>query len=139
MVAIMKTYDVNVERDGKFWFVDVPAVKRATQARTLAEVEVMARDLIAIMLDVEPDSFAINRHIELPADAARHIAASTQSRTAAAEAQANAATEIRVAARVLKAEGLSLRDIGVVLDVSFQRASQLVNDERPQSSRRKAS
>lgn len=47
-------------RDGQFWLIRVPEVDRATQARHLREVEAMARDLIAIMEDVAPDSFALD-------------------------------------------------------------------------------
>jgi hypothetical protein len=36
-----------------------PEVQRTTQARTLREVEPMARDLIAIMEDVPADSFTL--------------------------------------------------------------------------------
>jgi hypothetical protein len=48
-VAEVKTYRVDVERDGRFWLIHVPAVERWTQARNVREIEPMARDLIAIM------------------------------------------------------------------------------------------
>ena len=53
----MTTYHAEVSRDGKFWQVRVPEVARTTQARTLDEVEPMARDLIAIMDGIDADSF----------------------------------------------------------------------------------
>lgn len=56
----MKQYEVVVERDGKYWLVTIPAVRRVTQARSLHEVDAMARDLIAIMDEVAPDSFDIS-------------------------------------------------------------------------------
>lgn len=37
-------YDVTVRRDGRVWWVEIPALDGATQARTLGEVDVMARD-----------------------------------------------------------------------------------------------
>lgn len=64
----VKTYRVEVARDGRFWHIRVPQVERSTQARHLREVELMARDLIAVMEDVQPDSFGIDVHIELPQD-----------------------------------------------------------------------
>ena len=47
-----KTYHAEVTRDGGFWSVRVPEIARTTQARTPAEIEPMARDLISVMEDV---------------------------------------------------------------------------------------
>jgi hypothetical protein len=44
MVAALKTYEVDVNRDGQFWHIRVPQVARSTQARTLREIEPMAMD-----------------------------------------------------------------------------------------------
>ena len=52
---------------GLFWSVRVPAIERTTQARTLAELEPMTRDLIATMEDVPPGSFALTLTIAFPA------------------------------------------------------------------------
>lgn len=54
-----KTYRAEVTADGEFWSVRVPEIARTTQARTPAEIEPMARDLIAIMEDIPADSFAL--------------------------------------------------------------------------------
>ena len=55
--VIVKTYEVTEQRDGKFWFIRIPELDGVTQARTEAEVSVMARDYIAVTLDVPADSF----------------------------------------------------------------------------------
>jgi hypothetical protein len=57
----VKTYEAVAERDerdGRWWLVRVPGVG-ITQARRLSEVEPMARDLIATVLDVAADSFEV--------------------------------------------------------------------------------
>ena len=54
---------------GLFWSVRVPAIERTTQARTLAELEPMTRDLIAVMEDVPPGSFELTVTIAFPAAA----------------------------------------------------------------------
>lgn len=51
-VAFM-IYHANATRDDRFRLVHVPEVDRHTQARTVDEIEVMARDLIAIMTGVD--------------------------------------------------------------------------------------
>jgi hypothetical protein len=52
LVADMKMYRAELERDGRFWRVRVPDIERSTQARSLSEAEAMVRDLIAVMTDV---------------------------------------------------------------------------------------
>jgi DNA-directed RNA polymerase specialized sigma subunit len=90
----------------------------------------MVRVLIAIIEDVEQDSFAIDVDIELPQDVHRDFARSAMLRDEAARAHAEAALLSREAARRLYDQGLPLRDIGKVLGVSFQRAKQLVDQTR---------
>ncbi|MFC8528436.1 hypothetical protein [Nocardia sp. NPDC057227] len=63
-----KTYTVRVSRDEDAWLVEVPKVARVTQALDLQQVDDMARDLFAIMDDVDPSS--IDLRIEWPADIA---------------------------------------------------------------------
>ncbi|MFE7067407.1 hypothetical protein [Microbacterium sp. NPDC057658] len=53
----MKTYEVTAEREGKFWFVRIPELDGVTQARTDAEISLMARDYIAVTLAIPADSF----------------------------------------------------------------------------------
>ncbi|WP_136044230.1 hypothetical protein [Microbacterium sp. K41] len=53
----MKTYAVTAERNGNFWFIRIPELDGVTQARTGEEIPVMARDYIAVTLDVPVDSF----------------------------------------------------------------------------------
>ena len=67
-MAELRTYHAEVDRDGSVWRIRVPEVARTTQARTLREVEPMARDLIAIMDDIPADSFDLDVTLTLPAD-----------------------------------------------------------------------
>jgi hypothetical protein len=128
MVAEVKTYHAEVDRDGKFWRVRVPEVARTTQARTLREVEAMARDLIAIMDEIPEDSFGLDVRVTLPEDVQAELERSAALREQAARSQAQAAQLSRQAARRLHDQGLPLRDVGQALGVSFQRAKQLVDE-----------
>ena len=125
MVAEVK-YEVHAERDERYWMLTVPAIDRVTQARNVREIEVMARDLIAIMTDAEPDSFEIEVKYDLPATVEEHLAAAARLRDEAARANHDAALESRAAARELVDAGLPLRDAAAVLGVSHQRVAQLV-------------
>jgi hypothetical protein len=128
MVAEVKTYHADVDRDGKFWRVRVPEVARTTQARSLREVEQMARDLIAIMDDIPADSFDLDVRITLPEEVRAELERSAALREQAALNQAQAAQLSRQAARRLRDEGLPLRDVGQALGISFQRAKQLIDE-----------
>jgi hypothetical protein len=89
-------------------------------------MEPMVRDLIAVYLDVPPDSFAVNTQVELPDSVRYRLELVAKLRQEAADAQAAAAEEYRRAAAELKAGGLTVRDIGVALGISHQRVQQLV-------------
>ena len=58
------TYKANVTRDGKWWMIDVPELDAVTQARNEGEVQVMARDLIATILDCPVDDVAVDLNFE---------------------------------------------------------------------------
>ena len=124
----MKTYRAELERDGRFWRVRVPDIDRTTQARNLSEAEAMARDLIAIMADVPQNSFDVDMKIMLPEDVQLELDQSMALREQAKQSQAEAARLSRDAAQRLHNLGLSLRDIGRALGVTFQRAKQLVDE-----------
>lgn len=129
----MTTYRAIVSRDERYWTIRVPGLGTRprhglpTMAVNLAEVEPVVRDLIAVYLDVPEDSFNIEVKIELPATAQQHLQRAAKLRDRAAHAQSEAADEYRAAARDLKATGMTVRDIGRALDVSHQRAQQLVS------------
>lgn len=120
--------NVNVKRDGKFWLVYVPEVDRWTQARSLKEVTPMATDLAALMLRVDEEDIEVaDVVIELPEHVRQRMADAERLRKEAAAANHAAAEASREAARELKADGLTVRDIGEAMDVSYQRAHQLVS------------
>lgn len=135
----MSTYTALVSRDGKFWHVEVPEIDRVTQARNISEVDDMARDLIAIMAGVEPDSFELDVRIQLPDSVRAHLSEVERARGAETEARSHAAAELRAAAAELKNAGLSVRELGAVLGISYQRASQLTSSSGASAERRQAS
>ncbi|BBU23272.1 hypothetical protein [Mycobacterium xenopi] len=47
----MTEYEIEVERDGRWWMIRVPEIDQLTQARRIDEIEDMARSLIAISTD----------------------------------------------------------------------------------------
>ncbi|RFA12425.1 hypothetical protein B7R22_14930 [Subtercola boreus] len=123
----MTDFTARVVRDGKFWFITVDGVDGATQARTVREIEPMARDYISIMLGLPESEIMLATHIQLPAGAQAHLDRMAALRRESARAQTEAAEESRSAARELKASGLTTREVGSLMGVSHQRAHQLLS------------
>lgn len=122
-----KTYTVRSRRVGNWWAVDVLEVPRVhTQARRLDQVEGMARDAIALLLDVPKNSFDLSIEPVLPRPMQRKVDRVRQLRRKAAstQAQATAASAYTVFELASKAH-LTVREIGRILDLSHQRVDQL--------------
>jgi hypothetical protein len=120
------TYQVTVTRDGHFWYIDIPATGGVIQARTLTEVDRMARDYIAGMLEVNQATIDLAVRINLPGEVTEHLEATGAAREAEAVAREQAAAESRAVARALQHADLTEREIGRVFGTCHQRAHQLV-------------
>lgn len=125
----MTTYRVNVTREGRWWMVAIPELDELTQARRIGEAEAMARDLIALRTITAPDSFDIDMHVDVDdiPDAGARAEKIRNERREAERLERHALAESKVLARELADHQVPVRDIGEILGVTFQRASQLVN------------
>lgn len=124
-----KTYAVEATREGAWWVIAVPELDYTTQARTLAEVDAMARDLIAGATGTDPASFELAVQVVQPADVAERLAEAAELDRAAQEANARAAQDRRAAARLLReVHGLSAIDTARVLGVTRARVYQLLDE-----------
>ena len=128
MTTTRNTYTARAVRDGAWWAIDVPDVDGVyTQARRLDQVEAVAREAVALMLDLDPGSFviAVDPTPGPPIDAEwRRV---MQLREHAVEAERRAQEATLEIVRRFQEEGLPLRDIGLLLGVSHQRAGQLAH------------
>lgn len=124
----MTVYTAGVTREGKWWVAEVAELDVATQARHLAEVAGRVADLIATVLECEPETVDLKLDITLPAEVAADLARADALRTQSAKAQHDAAVAVRSAAAKLSAQGVTIRDIGTALGVSYQRAHQLLRE-----------
>ncbi|NMM88444.1 hypothetical protein B2J88_29530 [Rhodococcus sp. SRB_17] len=112
--------------------IEVPALRDdgLTQARRLGEAELMARELIAVSTGKPLADISVTAHIKLNpegSDLAERAHQISQERERAAQAEAAAVESARELAHEMAAASVPVRDIGQLLNVSFQRASQLVN------------
>ena len=118
-----------VTRSGEWWAVEVPEVPGVfTQAKRLEQVPEMVRDAVALMAEVDEGSVEVDieAHVSIPLDEQimRAKALSQQARSASDQA---AELRRQMVARLRHEEHLTVRDVGVLLDISPQRVSQLEN------------
>lgn len=115
------------ERSGGWWAVEVPEVAGLfTQAKRLDQVDGMVRDAAALLTGQPEDSFDVVVEPRVPEVVTATLEHSHQLTDEAARLQREAAEEARKAARLMQAEGMTVRDIGQVMGVSFQRVSQIL-------------
>ena len=124
-----RRFHANAYLDGNWWMVEIPEVNGLTQAKKLTEVTLMAREFIAVTLDIPIDSFEIELTIERvhDLDVAQRVAKIQNEKALAAEYERQATEESQNLARDLANQKLTVREIGVILGVSHQRAHQLLS------------
>jgi len=124
----MTAYRVEVTREGKWWMVAIPELDGLTQARRLEEAPLMARDYIAVALDVPLSDVEVTvAVVDVDGVNVTEALAMLESEKAEAEAaRERVAQDTRRLARTLAAKKVPVRDIGAILGVSHQRAHQLV-------------
>lgn len=116
------TYIAACRRVGDWWAISVPQLKGVhSQTRRLDQVEAMAREAIALMLDVDPASIAVDVRPELPGVVSHAL----EARRAARQAEEDAERATAAAVRALLDDGYTVRDAGAMLSLSPQRISQI--------------
>jgi hypothetical protein len=125
-------YHFTAERDRQRWFVKAEELPRIfTQVRRLDQAEAAARDVTALMLGVDPASFDVHVVAKLP-ELVRGLVERARHRRVELELiQAQASAVNAAAVHRLVDDGYSLRDIGALMGISFQRAGQLARAAIP--------
>jgi predicted RNase H-like HicB family nuclease len=124
--GVKQVYTAVVEPDHGWWAIRVAELPGIfSQAKRLDKVEDMARDAIALLLDIPPASFEVIVRERLSPEAEEAVAEAVRARAEAAERQRLASEKVRAAVRALRDLGLPQRDIGRLLNVSHQRVGQL--------------
>ncbi len=125
----MRTFEAVARRSGGWWAIEVPELPGVfTQARRIDGAAPMAREAIALFLDVPPADVEVRLRPELRDELRGSVDAARSERDRAERAQREASTALRASARQLAAEGLTTRDIGVLLGLTHQRIAQLLRE-----------
>lgn len=116
-------YTATARREGKFWVITVDGVG-VTQALSVAEAPEMAAGLVYAMTDVKDAEVEINfEGVDV-----NEIAAVRHRQEQADCAVAEASEAMRALVAGMDQQGLKQSDIATLLNVSRQRASQLVRE-----------
>ena len=128
MAQMKPTYEVVAKRSDRWWGLTVPDVPGVvSQVRSLRQADEYAREAVAFVLGVEPNSFDFVLRFEVPGIPGDAVEKTRESIVVAEQVQRDAAARSRRLARDLKAAGLSGADAAAVLGVSPQRVSQLTS------------
>jgi len=119
-------YTARCHREGRWWVVDVPELGHTTQARRLDKVEEMVRSLVQMFAGPDAPASTVTVDVVFADEETRvEVELARDSRSHALAAQREATERLTLAAHRLAAQGISVRDIGALLGLSYQRAQQL--------------
>lgn len=122
----MRTVTVTAQRGGTAWVLECSEAGAVGQCRRLSQADAEMREAIAHQLGLGADEFEIRLDVALTEESLALVARVAELRQQASAANAEASEVQRAAARALAAQQLSVRDIGSVMGLSFQRVSQLL-------------
>ncbi|MDR0594212.1 MAG: hypothetical protein LBG60_13370 [Bifidobacteriaceae bacterium] len=120
-----RSYRARARKDGRFWLVEISALDITGQARSLREVEEVAREVAALVLDTDPAAIGVDVEIELPTDLAAAWARTRSEMAAVRQAQADAARQSRDVVTALRSAGYTYAEAGAALGLSPQRVQKI--------------
>lgn len=132
---VKPTYEVRIWPEDGWWLARVMAasdgadrspLNALTQARSVAKIESMGRDLIATVLDADEDTFDVSFEYQLPGASGESVAEAKAARAWLEAAQDLWQERSAAAARALAEEGYSLRETAALLGLSHQRVDQIL-------------
>ncbi len=134
------TYTVTATRDGSWWSliaIEVDGREVASQSRRLDQADVAIREAIALVLDVNEDSFDVE---VVPTLDETVVSQETfellELRRRVAELSARSRRLTPKAVAELRGAGLTVRDVAELLGVTASRISQIERDTPMTSSSR---
>jgi anti-sigma regulatory factor (Ser/Thr protein kinase) len=127
-MASLTTYIATCWREGTSWLVRVSQLERTTEVARLSEVDAAARQLIGAVTGAEPDTVEVIVDLRVPDGISRLLDAAAAAREESDLVSPEAVALRRTLARRLTEHGYGVRDIAVLLGVSYPRAKQLADD-----------
>lgn len=116
------------EEDPRVWLAEWAEDDRVhTFARSLAELEDLARDALALWLHTKADAVRIELDVDLPESVSRELTQLHQQRDELEAQQASVLDrQHTLAVRLVEGQGMTYRDAARFLGISHQRVAQLL-------------
>ena len=126
MVAV--TYTSKAHKEGRWWIVQNDQHPGAISQVTRLDLAVEAqREAIAFVSNVPASSVNVSVQVTISPTVDRELAEAAALRREAQQKEGRAASLRQAVAEKLEADGYTLREIGMILGVSYQRAHQLTS------------
>lgn len=127
-------YTATARRDSGWWVVQCDQHPGAiSQVARLAHAEEVHREAIAFIADVPLESVVVTVTPEVDPLVAEELAEADRLRQTANDAERRASEKRRHAAGQLAKSGMTVRDVGIVLGVNYQRAAKLIGPRSKKS------
>ena len=121
-----KTYTVTAERGGSgVWVLECVELGVVSQTRRLAHAAEEMREAMAYQAGISSDEINVAVEVILPANISELKARAEMQREQAEKLAAEAQQSARDVALAMKKDGMTVRDMGEILGVSYQRAQKL--------------
>ena len=128
MELMAKTYTVTAEGGtSDVWVLECAELGAVSQTKRLAHAADEMREAMAYQAGVSPDELNIVVDVILPAAIAELKTRADKQRDEAARLTAQAKESTRELAAAMKKSGMTVRDMGEILGVSYQRAQKLAS------------
>ena len=119
------THQAKVSRGGHLWVIQVPAIRRSVQTRTLRRMDALTAQMIHEATKEPLSAIHVDYEFVFPRAVRELVNRAKRLRLTAVQAQTRATEENRRVARYLRDTGMPL--IGRVLGISYQRVHQLLS------------
>lgn len=122
----MKEYTSTATRDGRWWVVQCDQVPQAlSQVARLDQVEAIHREAIAFVENIPEADVSVTVRAVISPDVQQRLDTGKELMRDASEMETQGRANVQAAAIQLRSEGMSVRDIGWVLGISYQRVQQI--------------
>ena len=111
-------------KEGKWWEIHIHELDRVTQASRTRDIQGMATDLAATVLNVDPDQVIVHVTLRAPSDIMDRWAQARADLEKAQKLAAKGAAESRDIVAELSRE-FTITEVARMLGISTQRVSQL--------------
>lgn len=123
-MTVKRELEAVAHKEGKWWMIHIHELDQVTQASRAKDIQDMATDLAAAVLDLDPDEVQVNVTLRAPDEAMQRWTQAREDLDKAQELAAKGAAESRAVVAELS-DQFSITEVARMLGISTQRVSQL--------------